>query len=83
MFSGLTKLCKLYNHPDLVTKEYSQDRQADGEGEEEEEEEDGPTLLLDAPQIKRKKSQYNRSIGGLNNQSTTLLINIVSWLVIM
>ena len=72
MFSGLTKLRKLCNHPDLVTKEYSQDRQTGGNGEEEEEEEDGPTLLLDAPPIKRKKGQYTRSMGGLNNWSTTL-----------
>ena len=74
MFSGLTKLRKLCNHPDLVTKEYSQDRQAGGEGEEEEEEE-GPTLLLDAPWVKRKKGHYNR---WTNNWSATLLANIVS-----
>ena len=79
MFSGLTKLRKLCNHPDLVTKEYSQDRQAGGEGEEEEEEE-GPTLLLDAPRTKRKKGHYNR---WTNIWSATLLANIVSWLIMM
>ena len=55
VFSGLTKLRKLCNHPDLVTKEFSQ-QNIDREKEEEEEGEEEGGLLLDLPQqLKRKK----------------------------
>ena len=54
VFSGLVKLRKLCNHPDLVTNEYSKDRQASAveEDEEEEEMEGGD---LDASKFKKRK----------------------------
>ena len=49
------KLRKLCNHPDLVTKEYSQQNADRDEQEEEEGEDDGGLLLSIPPQLKRKK----------------------------
>ena len=50
------KLRKLCNHPDLVTKEYSQQNtDRDEQQEEEEGEDDGGLLLNIPPQLKRKK----------------------------
>ena len=53
------KLRKLCNHPDLVTKEYSQQStEQEEEGEEEEGDDDGGLLLDIPPQLKRKKGRY-------------------------
>ena len=51
VFSGLTKLRKLCNHPDLVTNDYSQQQSHDDEGEESGNHDDG---LIDSRGVKER-----------------------------